>query len=96
MTRFRQDILRQPEELQRAIDYLAGAGRNRLEEAAGTIRRARHVYLTGIGSSRHAALCAGPLFSAGARPLYLQDAAELLHFATFPRDAVIVAMSRTG
>ena len=96
MTRFRQDIFRQPDELERALDYLGGAGRRRLDEAAGVIRRARHVYLTGIGSSWHAALCAGPLFSEGARPLYLQDAAELLHFATFPRDAVIVAISRTG
>jgi glucosamine--fructose-6-phosphate aminotransferase (isomerizing) len=96
MTCFQQDILRQPDELQRAIDYLGGAGRRRLEEAAGTVRRASHVYLTGIGSSWHAALCAGALFSLGARPVYLQDAAELLQFAAFPRDAVIVAISRTG
>jgi glucosamine--fructose-6-phosphate aminotransferase (isomerizing) len=96
MTRFREDILRQPDELQQAIDYLAGAGRRQLEEAAGTVRRANHIYLTGIGSSWHAAMCAEPLFSMGARPLYLRDAAELLHFATFPRDAVIVAISRTG
>lgn len=96
MTRFRQDIVRQPQELQRAIDYFQGAGRRRLEEAAGTVRRANHVYLTGIGSSWHAALCAEPLFSVGARPLHMHDAAELLHFATFPRDAVIVAISRTG
>ncbi|HVO64749.1 MAG TPA: SIS domain-containing protein [Terriglobales bacterium] len=96
MTRFLQDILRQPGELQRAIHYLAGAGRRSLEEAAGKVRGASHVYLTGIGSSWHAALCAGPLFSDGARPVYLQDAAELLYFATFPHDAVIVAISRTG
>jgi len=96
MTRFLQDILRQPDELQRAIHHLAGAGRRCLEDAAGKVRRASHIYLTGIGSSWHAALCAGPLFSDGARPLYLQDAAELLHFATLPRDAVIIAISRTG
>jgi glucosamine--fructose-6-phosphate aminotransferase (isomerizing) len=96
MTRFRQDILRQPDELQRAIDYLTGVARSRIEEAAGKLRRASHVYLTGIGSSWHAALCAAPLFSAGAHPLYLEDAAELLHFATFPRDAIIIAISRTG
>ncbi len=96
MTRFLEDILRQPDELQRTLGYLGGAGWHRLEEAAGTLRRASHVYLTGIGSSWHAALCAGPLFAARARPVYLQDAAELLHFAAFPRDAVIVAISRTG
>jgi glutamine---fructose-6-phosphate transaminase (isomerizing) len=96
MTRFLEDILRQPDELQRTLGYLGGAGWHRLEEAAGTLRQASHVYLTGIGSSWHAALCAGPLFAAGARPVYLQDAAELLHFNAFPRGAIIVAISRTG
>jgi glutamine---fructose-6-phosphate transaminase (isomerizing) len=96
MTRFLEDILRQPDELRQTLRYLAGAGRYQLEEAAGTLARASHVYLTGIGSSWHVALCAAPLFSAGARPVYLQDAAELLHFGAFPPDAVIVAISRTG
>jgi glutamine---fructose-6-phosphate transaminase (isomerizing) len=96
MTRFLEDILRQPDALRQTLRYLAGAGRYRLEEAAGMLTRASHVYMTGIGSSWHAALCAAPLFSAGARPVYLQDAAELLHFGTFPPDAVIVAISRTG
>ena len=96
MTRFLQDILRQPDELRRTLGHLAGEGRYRLEEAAATLCRADHVYLTGIGSSWHAALCAAPLFSASARPAYVEDAAELVHFAAFPPDAVIVAISRTG
>jgi len=96
MTRFLEDILRQPNELRQTLCYLAGAGRYQLEEAAGILARASHVYLTGIGSSWHAALCAAPLFSAGARPVYLQDAAELLHFGSFPPEAVVVAISRTG
>lgn len=96
MTRFLEDILRQPDELERTLGYFGGAGWHRLEEAARTLRHASHVYLTGIGSSWHAALCAAPLFATCARPVYLQDAAELLHFAAFPRDAVIVAISRTG
>jgi glucosamine--fructose-6-phosphate aminotransferase (isomerizing) len=96
MTHFLQDILRQPLELQSTIDYLRGAGHRRLEEAAAAIRNARHVYLTGIGSSWHAALTAGPLFSMGGRPVYVQDASELLQFATIPPDAVIIAISRTG
>lgn len=69
MTHFLEDILRQPVELQRAIDYLQGASRRRLAEAAATIRNARHVYLTGIGSSWHAALTAAPLFSLGGHPV---------------------------
>jgi glucosamine--fructose-6-phosphate aminotransferase (isomerizing) len=96
MTHFLQDILRQPIELQRSIDYLRGPGRPRLADAAAAIRSARLVYLTGIGSSWHAALTAGPLFSMGGCPVYLQDASELLQFATIPSDAVIIIISRTG
>src|SRR3979411_2240609 len=96
MTHFLQDILRQPLELQRTIDYLCGTGRRRLAEAAAAIRRARHVYLTGIGSRWRAALRGGPWFSMGGRPVYVQDASELLQFATIPSGAVIIAISRTG
>lgn len=60
------------------------------------IRRARHVYLTGIGSSWHAALCAGPQFCLGGRPIHMHDASELVHFSALPADAVIIAISRTG
>ena len=96
MTHFLQDILRQPVELQRTIDYLRGEGRDQLADAAMAVRSARHVYLTGIGSSWHAALTAAPLFSSGGHPVYMQDAAELLHFAGIPPGAVIIAISRTG
>ena len=43
MTHFLRDILRQPEELQRTIDYLCGAGRSALEEAAAAVRKARPI-----------------------------------------------------
>lgn len=96
MTHFLRDILRQPEELRRTIDHLSGAGRPTLEAAAASIRSAQHVYVTGIGSSWHAALASAPLFFRGMRPVYLRDAAELLHGAVFPRDSVVVAISRSG
>jgi len=83
-------------ELQRAIEYLAGDGRRTLEEAAAAVRGARHVYVTGIGASWHAALIAGALFHLGGRPVYLWDASELLHFSVIPPDAVIVVLSRSG
>jgi len=85
MTHFLRDILRQPKELQRTFDFLLGAGRVSLDAATAAIRGARHVYLTGIGSSWHAALSAGT-----------QDASELLEFAAFPRDAVVIVISRSG
>jgi len=96
MTHFLRDILRQPKELQRTIDFLLGVGRPVLDAATAAIRGARHVYLTGIGSSWHAALCAGTLFNLGANPVYLYDTAELLEFAEFPSTAVVIVISRSG
>jgi glutamine---fructose-6-phosphate transaminase (isomerizing) len=96
MTHFLRDILRQPNELKRTIDFLSGAGRAALDAATCAIRGARHVYLTGIGSSWHAALGAGTLFNLSASPVYLCEAAELLEFAEFPTDAVVIVISRSG
>jgi glucosamine--fructose-6-phosphate aminotransferase (isomerizing) len=96
MTHFLDDILRQPAELQRAIEYLCGAGRQSLEAAAHAVRSAPHVYLTGIGSSFHAGLSASVLFGLSGRPVYMQDASELLHFAALPRDSIVIVVSRSG
>jgi glutamine---fructose-6-phosphate transaminase (isomerizing) len=96
MTHFLRDILRQPEELRRTIEYLSKAGKPALDAAAAAIRGARHVYLTGIGSSWHAALNVGTLFYQSARPVYMQDAAELLQYATFPPGTAIIIISRSG
>lgn len=67
-----------------------------MHEAAAAIRRARHVYLTGIGASWNAALSVGTMFYSAGKPVYLLDAAELLHFATIPPDALIIVLSRSG
>jgi glutamine---fructose-6-phosphate transaminase (isomerizing) len=96
MTHFLRDILRQPSTLKRTIDFLLGTGRPALEAATAAISGAGHVYLTGIGSSWHAALTAGPLFHLGACPVHMLDVAELLEFATIPSDSVIIAISRSG
>jgi glucosamine--fructose-6-phosphate aminotransferase (isomerizing) len=96
MTHFLRDILRQPKELKRTIDFLLGPGRPTLDAAAAAVRVARYVYLTGIGSSWHAALTAGPLFFLGGRPVYLQDSGELLEFAVIPPESVVIVISRSG
>lgn len=80
----------------RAIDFLRGPGQGRLREAASLIRAARHVFLTGIGASWNAALCAGSLFYQDARPVFMQEAGDLAHVTSIPRGSVIVAISRTG
>jgi glucosamine--fructose-6-phosphate aminotransferase (isomerizing) len=96
MTHFLQDILRQPNELQRTLDFLSGAGRSALDAAIVAVRSARHVYLTGIGSSWHAGLNVSALFQLGARPVYLVDAAELVQFAVIPAESVLIVISRSG
>jgi len=95
-TRFLQDILRQPAEMLRTIDYLTGPGQEAMREATTLIQSAPELIMTGIGASWNAALGAAALFYSGGRPVYMQEAGELLHFATIPRGAVIVAISRTG
>src|SRR6266850_4038853 len=96
MTHFLRDILRQPDELQRTIEYLCRPKLPALGAAAAAIRDAQHVYLTGIGSSWHAALDAAALFYQNASPVYMQDAAELLQFASFPKNSAIIILSRSG
>lgn len=96
MTHFLDDILRQPEELRRTLDYLCGAGHSTLQTAAEAVKKAHHVYLTGIGSSWHAALSVAPIFYRAARPVYLLDAGELLQFATLPPATLVIVISRSG
>ena len=96
MTRFLNDVLRQPTALASTIEFLAGAGRNTLDDAASALRQASHIYLTGIGSSYHAAIAAAATFYRAARPVYLQDAAELSHFSSLPRGSVVIILSRSG
>ena len=95
-TRFLQDIIRQRIEMQRTVDYLTGSGQKALQQASALINSANIIILTGIGASWNAVLSAGALSYLGGRPVYMQEAGELLHASTIPRDAIIVAVSRTG
>ena len=96
MTRFLDDILRQPGALTSTLEFLGDAGLQRLRTAASALGSASHIYMTGIGSSYYAALGAASHFHQASRPVYVLDAAELLHFATFPRNSVLVIISRSG
>jgi fructoselysine-6-P-deglycase FrlB-like protein len=96
MTHFLDDILRQPRALTSALEFLGGAGLRQLRAAAAVLGRAGHIYMTGIGSSYHVALGAASYFHQASCPVYVLDAAELLHFAAFPSDSVLVVISRSG
>ena len=47
-TRFLQDIIRQPTEMQRTIDFLTGPGQTAMQHASSLIHSARDVMITGI------------------------------------------------
>jgi glutamine---fructose-6-phosphate transaminase (isomerizing) len=95
-THLLQDINRQRIEMPRTLEYLLGDGKDSLLQAESLISNARAVFLTGIGASWNAALCAGSLFQKNSRPVYMQEAGDLLHFTTLPADSVVIAISRTG
>jgi glucosamine--fructose-6-phosphate aminotransferase (isomerizing) len=96
MTHFLQDILRQPKELQGVIKLLGGELSPSLQRAAQIIKRASHVYFTGIGASWNAAVGAGALFHREGHPVYLLDASELLHGTRIPPESVVIILSRSG
>lgn len=96
MTRFLGDILRQPLELSRLLARLTGPHAGLLSQAADLIVRAKHVYVTGIGSSWAASIGVSTLFEIGGHPVTQIDASELLHFAAIAPDSAIVVLSRSG
>jgi len=95
-THFLKDILRQPKELRWTLEHLTGSVAAEVARAAAAIRGARNVFLTGIGSSWHAALNVAPMFNEAGRPVYLLEASEVLLFAEVPADSVMIAISRSG
>jgi glucosamine--fructose-6-phosphate aminotransferase (isomerizing) len=96
MTALMQDILNEPQELSRTLEYTLGPGRAALESAARIVDQAERVILTGIGSSWHAGMAVLSLFEAAGRPASLIEASELLHFAEIPRNSAVVVLSRSG
>lgn len=96
MTNFLKDILRQPSELQRSLAYLTGPGKDTVESATSLLKSASQIFLTGIGSSWHAAMTATAILYDAGRPVYLIDSAELLHFSELPHGSVIIMLSRSG
>lgn len=96
MTKLMENIQAQSGELLRALGHTLGAGRADLARAAGIVREARHVFVTGIGSSWHAGMAVQSIFQTAGRPVHLVDASELLHFTALPAGAAVIALSRSG
>jgi glucosamine--fructose-6-phosphate aminotransferase (isomerizing) len=92
-----QDILRQPESLARVVDHHCGAGCSEMQAAAGLVRDAPVVILTGMGASLFACIPLQYYLGAKGRRVVLLEAAELLHYQPeICRGAVVIVVSRSG
>src|SRR5258707_2175741 len=96
MTKFYEDILKEPTELLRSLDHTLRDGRSSLEEAARILKKSERIYIVGIGSSWNAGLDVLSFFNAAGRPAILCDASEILHFGAIPKNAAIIVLSRSG
>ncbi|HWR50119.1 MAG TPA: SIS domain-containing protein [Bryobacteraceae bacterium] len=95
MTELLRDIQREPFELLSILDFAFGPGQAALKEGARLLAGDRHIYVTGVGSSWHAALAVGSVFDAGGQTCRVIDASELLH-TPLPAHSSIVVLSRSG
>src|SRR5262249_45852058 len=96
MTELLNDILKQPQELIRALRSLLEKERSPLGLATSVLSQTKSVYLTGIGASWHAAMAAASFFHAAGRPVSSIEASELLRFSSLAPDSAIVIVSRSG
>jgi glucosamine--fructose-6-phosphate aminotransferase (isomerizing) len=96
MTKLYQDILREPAELSKTLNFTLGEGKSSFEEAARILKESAHIYIVGIGSSWNAGLAVLAFFNAAGRPALLCDASEILHFGEIPKNAAMLVLSRSG
>src|SRR5215475_260369 len=96
MTELLNDILKQPQELIRALRSLLEKERSPLGLATSVLSQTKSVYFTGIGASWHAAMAAASFFHAAGRPVSLIEASELLRFSSLAPDSAVVIVSRSG
>jgi glutamine---fructose-6-phosphate transaminase (isomerizing) len=96
MTELLKDILREPDELTKSLQYNCLRERGRLDQAARLVSEAKAVYIVGIGSSWHAGMAVRSIFHAGGCPAVLVDAAEMVHFTSVPRGSAVIVLSRSG
>ena len=96
MTKFYHDILQEPTELLKTLNFTLGTGRPIIDQAARILREATDIYIVGIGSSWNAGVALMSFFNAAGRPVVLCEASELLHFGEIKKNAVVLFLSRSG
>ncbi|HTL52925.1 MAG TPA: SIS domain-containing protein, partial [Planctomycetota bacterium] len=96
MTELFQNIVNEPGELIKSLDFTCAPEREHLQDAAKLVKKSARVFITGIGSSWHAGMAITALMARYGTPPTLVDASELLHFTEFPANSVVIALSRSG
>ncbi len=95
--RLLEDLMHQPEALQRMADYQFGEGRAALNRTADLVRGASRVILSGMGASLFACYPLEHYLGSHGIQATTIDAGELLHFRQWAcRGAVIVLVSQSG
>ncbi len=96
MTKFMQNIFEEPKKLAASLNYTFGPGKAALAEASKILKKADHIYITGIGSSWYAGMAILAVFNANGRVSVLTEASELLHFTDIPKNSALILLSRSG
>ncbi len=96
MTKYFEDILKQPDQLQGSMEYTTTEGWAEVEKAIGLIRSAKTIYISSIGASLNAGLAIQSTFNEAGIPTHLCDSSEFLHFTNIPEQAVVILLSRSG
>ena len=96
MTKYFEDIIKQPVQLQHSLDYTLNEGWHEVEKAIRLIRAANTIYISSIGASLNAGLAIQATFNEAGIPTHLCDSSEFLHFTNIPENAVVILLSRSG
>lgn len=91
------NILAQPESLDRVLRQQCGEGKDSLLQAAALLRSGRRILITGIGASLFASIPLEYFLCARGIDAVTIEAAELLHYRKEAfRDAIAIVVSRSG
>lgn len=96
MNRMMNDILGQPASLSRVMEHQFGAGRDTLNAAAGALRDAARIVITGMGASLFAATPLAYYLRSAGKDVQLIEAGELLYFGQIAPGSTVLLVSRSG
>ncbi len=96
MSRYYEDVLKQPAQLISSLRYHTGEGKVVMKEAFRVLSYSRHVFIVGIGASWNAGLAVQYSLNRVGISSQLCDAAEFYHHIVLPKQSVVLFLSRSG